>query len=161
MGYETTMYVMHPYGFTDDPPTGQELAVVELCKCGYDSSHVGRLLAKHTHKPTKDSKPPFALYANNPERQYDAVEFLRDEVKEVLPDKAEWIQTLSDDIEDGTIITDKYGAYLGVIEIDDMIAAMEEDQKVEIYRRFTWALALLKSIKDNFDGELKIVTYGH
>ena len=40
--------------------------------------------------------------------------------------------------------------------------ALEADLKVEDYRRFRWALLLLKEIKASWsEGDLKVITYGH
>lgn len=163
MGYETKMYVVRKWDFCD-PPSGEELASIDLCKCG--SGAVGTLIANHTHKAKKGEKPPFTLYARNPDRQDEAVEILREAVEkdigfECWHDTTEALEKLSNHIEDGTISEDKYGSFLGIIDVDDMIAALEKDYKEEGYRRFKWALDLLKSIKETWSEDLTIITYGH
>lgn len=159
MGYETTMYVMLPHhGNFSGPRTGSTLASIELRKCGHDTN-VGLLIVSKTKK--LDGTPPWALYARNPDRQHEAVDFLRNVVKDVMPGKEDYITDLADNIEDGLVTTDRYGHCLGVMEIDDMITAMRKDNEREPYRRFTLALALLESIKSNFPEVVKVVTYGH
>jgi hypothetical protein len=72
------------------------------------------------------------------------------------------IGKLADDIEDGYITKDPYGSYLGMFDVDEVIEALEEELKTDDYRRFKWALTLLKTIKETWtEGNLKVVTYGH
>lgn len=75
----------------------------------------------------------------------------------------EAVNKLANDIEDGYIQEDKYGDPLAVIPIDEFIEALEESHKLDPYRRFAWALALLKSIQSSWDYEdrLFVVTYAH
>ncbi len=174
MGYETRIHVVSTYPFETDPPCGTELATIDLCKSGIDTA-VGKLIAQNTRKAKEGEKPPFSLYPRNPKRQYEAVEILREvsgrldkKKKKLLGKTSEEINKLSNDIEDGQITTDCYGDFLGVMDIDDFIFALEEDLKSdEKYRRFEWALALLKAIKASWVGreaeicKLKVITYGH
>jgi hypothetical protein len=166
MGYEIRIHVVAPHTFlaSDQPQTGSELAVLDLCKCGYDGA-VSKVVQKAIDKAKKSEGPGFALWPNNPDRQQEATEFLREvaecDVKSLSMNK-EAIDKLSNDIEDGYITKDRYGEPLGVIELDEFIAALEEDNKAEPYRRFQWALALLKSIKETHqESTIKVVTYGH
>jgi hypothetical protein len=78
--------------------------------------------------------------------------------------RANFLTELSNHIEDSAITEDKYGDNLGVIDIDDFIAALEEDYEKEEYRRFKWAIDLLKSIKESYKDikrDVKVITYGH
>jgi hypothetical protein len=170
------MYVVRvwPFDLGEDILTGQLLAFVELSKCGYEGP-VPDLIAKHTKKADKGTKPTFALYAMNPDRQHEAVELLRELAEIHTPESqlclgmdAKEIDKLSNQIEDGYITQDCYGQWLGVIEVDDMIDAlkkeMENAEKCEhdYYRRFKWALTLLTVIKETWpEGGLKVITYGH
>lgn len=111
MGYETRIHVVEKYTFPaseDYPDSGSELATMDLCKCG--DGAVGRLVGKYI-KLAKQSKRKFGLYARNPQRQNEAVEFLR-EVAEEREDK-EAVEQLAADIEDGYITEDCYGDPLG------------------------------------------------
>ncbi|RJQ26747.1 hypothetical protein C4577_03065 [Candidatus Parcubacteria bacterium] len=168
MGYETKMYVVRKYSFGvigNESPSGQELACIDLCKCGYEGA-VASLISNHTKHAVNGEKPPFGLYTRGPDRQNEAVELLQEiantESVSFSLSKEE-IEALASDIEDGQITEDCYGDWLGVIEIDDMIQALEEDLKgEEKYRRFQWALVLLKSIKETYpEGGLKVITFGH
>lgn len=163
MGYETRIHIVarygHGIGIHEDFETGEELASIDLCKCGY-SGPVADLIAK-SHKEAKTAKTKFALNARNPERQNEAVKVLRELAGKA---KHEFIKLseLSDHIEDGTTVTDKYGDNLGVIPVDEFLTALEESYKSEEYRRFKWAIDLIKSIKETIGSrELVIVTYGH
>lgn len=182
MGYETRIYVVSMYGegigLHNNIQTAEEIASIELSKCGYEG-RVAKLIEK-SHKDANEADVKFALYARNPERQREAVEVLRDLAESVTSPKtesetwgegtieqrterAEFLTQLSNEIEDGTITTDCYGDHLGVIPIDEFIAALEEDYKEQKYRRFKWAINLLKTIKSTYDGdrEVNVITYGH
>jgi hypothetical protein len=168
MGYETRIHVVSEYTFDlGDIKSGEELAVINLCKCGYDGP-LAKLMEQYRQKKEKGKKPPFSLYSRNPDRQHRAVDVLRklaENIKKKGNDKkAKYINKLSDDIEDGSITTDCYGDYLGVIPIDEFIEALEQELQIEKYRRFEWALVLLKSIRDSWEGRndrLKVITYGY
>jgi hypothetical protein len=58
------------------------------------------------------------------------------------------------------ITEDRYGDKLKPIPISDVVAALESDEKNDNYRRFKWALALLKSMQDEPE-DLKVLIYGH
>ncbi len=169
MGYETRIHVVSKYTFREEPPMGQELAMIDLSKCGYDGP-LEALMKKYRRNSKEGGKPTFALYARNPERQQEAVEVLRKVANNVEKhgneEKAKYLKKLSNHIEDGTITTDCYGDFLSVIPIDEFITALEEELRVnEPYRRFQWALVLLKSIRDTWDEghkeDLAVVTFGH
>ncbi len=160
MGYETRMHVVSEYDFIDDVVrTGQELASIDLCKCG--DGPVGKLIAKKTKEDFyvgERRTKPFALYPRRPDRQQEAVDFIREAAK--TAEFSEDINKLANDIEDGYITEDCYGDKLGVIEIDEMIEALKAEK--EGYRRFEWALALLETIKRTMpDENLKIITFGY
>lgn len=161
MGYETRIHVVEKYTFAlsdDYPESGSELATMDLCKCG--NGAVGRLVGKYI-KSAKQSRRKFGLYARNPQRQNEAVDFLR-ELAEGRDDK-EAINKLAADIEDGYITEDCYGDPLGVIPIEEFVQALKEDNEHEPYRRYQWAIALLESIIGGYNDttRLFVVTYGH
>lgn len=176
MGYETRITIVSLYNFPLVPLMGSEIAHLELSKCG--SGPLGTLISSRTKNAPRGTicetllyhtslgkEIPFALYAHNPQRQYEAVELLR-EVSELkvseLSMSPEEIRSLSNDIEDGMIYKDCYGSYLGVFEIDEFVEALKEELAIESYRRFQVALTLLLSIKENFKNEqLRVITYGH
>jgi len=183
MGYETRIHVVSTYPFTlgeNEPPMGEELAMIDLCKCGYDGP-LEELMSKYRHKSKDGGKPTFAIYARNPERQQEAVEVLREFAElatsppdgeegfnftgsiEARTEKANYLNKLSNHVEDGTITTDCYGDFLSAIPIDEFIEALEAELKRDDYRRFRWALVLLKSIKESWDfpERLRVITYGH
>ena len=56
---------------------------------------------------------------------------------------------------------DRYDKPLSVMEVDDVIKAIEHDNKTEKYRRFTMALAMLKVFRKEFGKEAKVLGYGH
>jgi hypothetical protein len=154
MGYETKMYLVEKYSFHTEIPCGSEIASIDLCKCG---GPVGELIGRAIKKT---GKPTFALYPRNPDRQEEVVALLRTIRPTDTGLSANGLQKLADDIEDGKITTDKYGDYLGVIDPDEMIAALEESLKVDDYRRYRWALALLRDVRRDMPN-LVVVTYGH
>jgi hypothetical protein len=168
MGYQTRITVVMPWSFTDDPPMGEELATLDLCKC--HGGAVGDLIASKTVKAKSGTKPPFGLCARNPQRQHEVVDILRRCAAKGLgmdglsPDQ---VNELASDLEDGKITTDCYGDYLGVIGYADFVAALEKDIAAardagdEPYRRFVWAYDLLRSIRATFTQDIKIITYGH
>ena len=60
------------------------------------------------------------------------------------------------------IVEDRYGSRLYAIEPNKVLKFMQEHNKKEKYRRYTAAIALLKSlIKDFREGELTCILYGH
>jgi hypothetical protein len=161
MGYETRIHVVSINRWDKEvPQSGQELASIDLCKCG--DGEVGKLVRSYTKS---DGSPKFALWARNPDRQHEVVEFLRETAEaDSDPKKNARIEKLADDIEDGKVTRDRYGDLLGLISIDDFITALEKDcEKKMPYRRYVWALALLRSIRQSWDTpeELRVVTYGY
>lgn len=54
---------------------------------------------------------------------------------------------------------DPYGAPLALAEIDDCIEALEHDVQND-YRRYNWALALLKAVRDGCGSEFKVLFWG-
>ena len=60
------------------------------------------------------------------------------------------------------ITEDLYGNMSKLIPIKEVIKALEKDTKISSYRRFTWALNLLKSMdkKDEIEN-LEVVFFGH
>jgi hypothetical protein len=84
----------------------------------------------------------------------------------VLPSPNE-LNELSNNLEDGMVLTDKYGAYLGICTADEFMEALEAEfaQAKEEYRRFRWAYNLIKSIRESMEpyelDALRIITYGH
>jgi hypothetical protein len=54
---------------------------------------------------------------------------------------------------------DSYGDKPKPLPIPVVLEALEEDAKDSDYRRFKWAIALLKSMQD--DDNLKVMLYGH
>lgn len=77
---------------------------------------------------------------------------------------AKEISKLSNELEDGMIVSDSYGDYLGIIDVDDFLAALKQELLVEDYRRYRWAVQLLESVITdwpNYKEDLKIITYGH
>jgi len=59
--------------------------------------------------------------------------------------------------------TDSYGAKHPAIKLDEVIAALEKDNAPpDRYRRYDWALALLKAMNENNqDNEIICVIHGH
>lgn len=174
MGYETRMFVVSLYPFKTKPPMGEQLAELELCKCG--NGPVSKLISSRTRRAPKEDVEdsllrnlntdiPFAIYPRNPQRQYAAVKLLRelwDNQIQGLSLNPQEINSLSNDIEDGIIYKDAYGDYLGVFEIDEFVTALKADLEIENYRRFQWALTLLLAIQESYkNGELRVITYGH
>ena len=183
MGYETTMYVVEMYSSTSTTRTGRELAMVELGKCG--DGPVGRLISSKTRKFNKDEVAPFALWARNPDRQQEAVDFLRSVASGLPKDTVEFLQSsdsairksavaqgytevslrkLAANIEDGVVSRDPYRDLFGVMELDEMIEAL--DAETNQWAMFICASALLKSMKEvlpscHIKERLKVVTRGH
>lgn len=64
---------------------------------------------------------------------------------------------------DGNIETssDCYGDKPEPISIHDCITALELDSEGSDYRRFKWALGMLKAIRDNDGHEMQVIWYGH
>jgi hypothetical protein len=143
------MYVVHKWDFTEIP-MGSELAFVNLCKVG--DGPLGKLIASYTKKKVAGEKPPFALYSFNTDRHNEVTDIVKKADKELYKE-----------IIEGIVSSDKWGDWLGVIPIDEFIAALDEELKVEEpYRRFVWASVLLKSICDSWDREsLFVITYGY
>jgi hypothetical protein len=55
---------------------------------------------------------------------------------------------------------DRYGDKLHPVPISDVLSALEADAELDDYRRFRWAIALLKSMKDDSEG-LEVMFWGH
>lgn len=55
---------------------------------------------------------------------------------------------------------DTYGDRPKPVKINEVIAALEDDLKVDFYRRFDWALKLLKSMESDQD-EISVMLLGH
>lgn len=173
MGYETRIHVIQSFSpavlQSEDYLSGEELAVINLGKCG--DSPVGKLIMEKTPRNVKPEKS-WALVPMNSDRHAEAVEFFDDmqEIEDLIKEEypmynSDFIGKLGNDIEDGRITIDEYGDCLGVIELDEMIAALEASYAIKQYPRFKWALDLLKSIKASYDGSsdrpIKIITYGY
>lgn len=164
MGYETRIHIVSKYSFAiseNYPDSGSELASIDLCKCG--DGAVGQLIASAIKKAKSNRK--FGLYARNPDKQREAVELLRDLADNETPFlTGKEMLELSNDIEDGYVTKDCYGDPLGVIPIQEFLNALEKDNTKDNYRRYEWAIALMKSIIATSEGELSrlfVVTYGH
>jgi len=61
---------------------------------------------------------------------------------------------------DISIKEDKYGEMFKPVPIETVLTALKKDNETEEYRRFTWAIALLESMKDDPQG-LTVLFYGH
>lgn len=61
---------------------------------------------------------------------------------------------------DTRVTEDCYGDKPKPVPIKDVVAALEIDAEKDDYRRFKWALALLKSMQDDPEG-LTVLLYGH
>ena len=130
----------------------------------------------------------FALWANAPDRQREAVELLRSlaplletkrrkptHLAKLLSENGEpqecWTKTgvveLSNDIEDGQITRDKYGDKLGIMLVPDVLNALKEELNAPDgqYRRFKWAVAVLESIwetlSDDEKKDCRVISYGY
>ena len=55
---------------------------------------------------------------------------------------------------------DLYGKKLQTVPIHEVIQALKVDASNDNYRRFPWALALLKSMEDDPEG-FEVILYGH
>lgn len=62
---------------------------------------------------------------------------------------------------DTLIKTDLYDSYMNPIPIADVIAALEIDYENDDYRRYRWALDLLKSMNIDANNEIEVLFYGH
>ena len=58
------------------------------------------------------------------------------------------------------ITEDKYGAPFKAVPVKRVLDAIKIDQKKDKYRRFTWAIALLKSMVKDPDG-LEVIFFGY
>lgn len=60
------------------------------------------------------------------------------------------------------ITKDRYDDIFKPVDIEEVINALEKDAKSSDYRRFKWALSLLKSMKESRGGDdLKVILYGY
>ena len=59
------------------------------------------------------------------------------------------------------IVKDRYDELLPVMGVDEVIKAIQADNKKENYRRFAIALAFLKEFKKHFGEDARILAYGH
>lgn len=159
MGYELKLYVMMPY--VDQPkynpedkmsvPRGQLLAMVDLCKPGYDS-HIMKL------DEEEPKLPKLALWTLNPDDQESFVEACREMSEKLKRENADpptgysWdsLEKAINMCEDGIVTKDRYDRLFRVHPIDDVIQALEKDQAEDPFRRFMWALSLMKAIKESF-----------
>lgn len=181
MGYEIKAYIVQEYSFErglseEWPLTGGVLGMVELCKLGD-----GALMDLIRRSRPAEGERRWGLWAFNPDRQQEAVDFIREEVKPIAEAQeqikerygdsvhlehplrsADEIQKLSNAIEDGTITEDCYGDALAVMDCGDVIQAIRQELQKEDYRRFRWLLKLLFAIKHTFpDNPIKVIAYGH
>lgn len=56
---------------------------------------------------------------------------------------------------------DRYGGIPKPIPIMDVIAALAKDTTTDGYRRFHWALSLLKAIEESSNETLHVMLWGH
>lgn len=154
MGYEIKIFVVKEYSYNTGDRNGETIAMLDLCKCGGGEFAT---LNGRSIQEQKSAERKFHLYAMNPDRQREGVELIR----QTFPGDKEK-KELSDHLEDGTVARDKYGDPLGVIPLDEAIAALQKDYADSKYRRFGVAVALLQSIKQHFPNDkILVVTYGH
>jgi len=62
---------------------------------------------------------------------------------------------------DTQFVDDAYGDMPNPLPIDDVIEAISEASAKDDYRRYKWALGMLKAIKDNDGEDLKVLLIGH
>lgn len=129
MGYESRLIIGHRAQFTRDGPP-QVLEVVDitldLSKAGGSSTATGRLLDEA--------------------RRGGDVVTIRGQCASDC-DKCEE--------SDCEIAEDCYGDPLTLVDRDALIAALEQDQVVDPYRRFSLALAVLREFRDNPQWDLE------
>lgn len=162
MGYETKLFVVKEFGQLpiDDAPSGQILCMIDLAKCDYN----GSLHKLFSSTPKGDEPPTFTLTGMEPDCQHRVVEFLEEiaETTTAYTEFAAEARELASELENNQITEDKYGNRLGVFNIDHVIELLEKELERDDYRRFRWALMMLKAIKEDCpEYKLKVVTYGH
>ena len=159
MGYETQIYVVREYSFSfphDKFNFGEELACLRLSKC---SNEFNEFIDKF--KKSKGKK--WAVYARNPDRQREAVEFIRKSAEDLNGKEKDDLIELSNNIEDGYISKDCYGDKLGCIPIQEFIDFLES-QEHKRWNRMRIALSVCKEIKEVFNYEadkLFVLTFGY
>lgn len=136
MGYETVLIIGYECGFTFAPDWPEELGRnTVLTIATVDLSKVG----------------------------YDS--FTAEVLIEARESGTTFYGTYYDTDGDGTLTEDQYGDKITAVDPDALIAAMERDQQEDgEYRRFTLALAILKTFRDDplWKGEkLRVLQYGH
>lgn len=77
------------------------------------------------------------------------------------PDKKHWYFYSICGDGNTPVTEDRYGDMFQPVPLDDVITALEQDVHDSNYRRFKWALALLKSIKETSTEELSVILWGH
>ncbi len=81
--------------------------------------------------------------------------------KNETPDVAKWYMLPSDGDGDTPVTVDRYGDMFKPFPIEDAITALEMDVAANDYRRFKWALAFLKSMKENSNEPLSVILWGY
>lgn len=164
MGYETKIFIVYQYDFTGEngkPKTGDLLAEIALCKCG------GGPFDTLRSSCTPKDKALFMLWDFSCDRQQEGVELLRKiaenpQVVDAIGTSEEYLQDLSNDLEDSGVTKDKYGEFLSVMLVPDVIEAMKAE---ESYRRFDWAIATLEAIwagsSPHEQEKLRVIGYGY
>jgi hypothetical protein len=159
MGYETELFVVYKYNFDwGQYATGELLASMRMSKIG--AGPLGELC-----RNSIPQKPQFALWPKTPDRQQEAVQFLRDMSAYLPQDNQKTLTDLSNDIEDGYITKDKYNDNLGIMIVPSVIDALQKEIAMSDYRRFKWALDLITSIWNGYNEEaqknLRVISYGY
>jgi len=62
---------------------------------------------------------------------------------------------------DTEIKEDRYGDEMKPVEVAVVIEALKKNIEKDEYRRFKWALALLESMKNDEEGGITVLLYGH
>lgn len=148
MGYEIRIHIMFVHTDPHNNPYdyGMEVATLDLCKCG--NGPVRQLCDKYQNTPREKK---FVLWS----RDSDGLREYKKEL-EKLGNK-----DLTNRLEDGIITEDYYGKPIGLIPIDEFVAALKEDIELEAYRRFKWALALIEAIQKDVKKNIFVATFGH
>lgn len=105
MGYETKIFVCAEFGWIGEKYRhGELLAMIDLCKCGYEESAVGRLIAKHTKTANEEKTKKWCLHGFSSDRENEVFRFLEsiDKFDDLLYTEQEFKELL-DEFEENNV----------------------------------------------------------
>lgn len=77
------------------------------------------------------------------------------------PEKKRWYFFPPAGDGDAQVFKDRYGAFPRPVPIEDVIAALEKDVETSDFRRFKWALGMLRAMSSTGNEQLSVLSWGY